>query len=217
MENKGKGRAKRILGILFALLFALLLLLLLVTSFLSKKEGKPTFVFGYALLWVKTESMEPTISARSYILVRASDGKDLSEGTIVTYLSRDASSPVYGSLVTHRILSVEAGGYRTGGDHALAHPDPTLVTPEDISAVYVADLPVLSAVGRVFTSPVGLILILAFFLFTTTFLYIPDIIGALKEGKDGSTTDAEKEKEIQKRIEEEIKRLEESEKKGEEK
>ncbi len=217
MENKGKGRAKRLLGILLALLFVLLLLLLLVTSFLSKKEGKPIFVFGYTLLWVRTESMEPTIPARSYILVRASDGKDLPTGTIVTYLSRDASSPVYGCLVTHRILSVEADGYRTEGDHALAQPDPILVTPEDISAVYVTNLPILSAVGRVFASPVGLFLVLAFFLFTTTFLYIPEIIGVLKEEKDGRTTDAEKEKEIQKRIEEEIKRLEESEKKGEEK
>lgn len=211
MENKREGKGKRILGIFFVLLFVLFLCALLVTSFLSKREGKPTFLFGYALLWVKTESMEPTIPARSYILVRAYDGEELAEGMVITYLSRDASSPVYGSLVTHRILSREADGYRTGGDHALAHPDPVLVTAGDIVATYVANLPVLSAVGRVFASPVGLLVILAFFLFTTTFLYIPDIISVLREGKTEERAREEKEKEIQKRIEEEIKKLEEKE------
>ena len=79
-----------------------------------------------------------------------------------------------------------------------------------------ANLPILSAVGRVFASPVGLILILAFFLFLITFLYIPDIISVLKEGKE-EKTEEDKETIIQRRIEEEIKKLEEERKGGEKK
>ena len=148
---------------LLAVLFVLLLLALLVNAFLSKREGKPAFLFGYSLLWVQTESMEPTISARSYILVHASDGRDLPDGTVITYISRDESSPVCGSLVTHRILSHDAAGYHTKGDHTASHPDPVPVVPSDIVAVYVTNLPVLSVLGRIFASPVGLILTLAFF------------------------------------------------------
>lgn len=216
MANKNRHPvAKRILAVSLTVLFVLLIVAFLINAAVSKKQGKPTFLFGYALLWVQTGSMEPTIPARSYILVRASDGQNIPDGTIVTYLSRDETSPVYGAMITHRILSEDADGYHTKGDNAAAHPDTLPVLPEDIVATYVTNLPILSAIGRVFASPIGLLFVLAFFLATTTFLYIPDIISALKEDKNDP--EEEKEKEIRRRIDEEIKRLEEQEKRGEKK
>lgn len=216
MKNKSPVGIRRILSFFLGALFVLLFLALLVNAWLSKKEGKPTFIGGYALLWVSTGSMEPTIPARSYILVRASDGVNLPVGTVVTYRSRDTSSPVYGCLVTHRITACTTEGYRTAGDNEASHQDPVALTSSDVVATCVANLPILSAVGRVFASPVGLILILTFFLFLITFLYIPDIISVLKEGKK-EKTEEDKEAMIQKRIEEEIKKLEEERKGGEKK
>lgn len=193
---------KKVVGNVLIALVILLLLLTVAVTVINKKENKPTFVFGYALLWVKTGSMEPTVPVKSYILVKAYDKSGVKEGDIVTFICNDPTSPVYNGMITHRIFSVTDEGYRTKGDNSA--PDKFIVKDDEIVATYVKNLSVLTFFGRVFSSPVGLMLIVALFVGSTAFLYIPDIINALK---DEDKQKEQKELEIQKRIEEEIEKL----------
>ena len=57
-----------------------------------------------------------------------------------------------------------------------------------------------------FLSPAGLILIVATFIFSCAFIYIPDMINAVKES-DGSDGKSEKDKEIDRRVQEEVEKM----------
>lgn len=176
-----------------------------IISLLNRTNKEPAFVFGRAMLWVETESMEPAISSRSYILVRRSDGKNLEEGDIITFICGDPSSSVYGNLVTHRITSKVDEGYRTQGDNSM--PDLWTVPEENIIATYVKSLPVLTFLVRILASPVGLVIIVLIFIGSGMFIYIPDIVNALK---DENKEQKLKEKEIARRVEEEVRKMQES-------
>ena len=71
-------------------------------------------------------------------------------------------------------------------------------------AVYVKNLPVFTFFGRVFASPIGLILIAATFIGACAFVYIPEIVHALR---DDDKAENEKDAEIRRRIDEEVERL----------
>lgn len=202
-------KIKKWLSLVPAVAIILAVVLAAVTTIINRANNKPTFIGGYGLLWVETGSMEPTIPARSYILVKQSDGVDLDENTIITFFCRDPSSAVYGRLITHRIIEKNTDGYQTQGDHS--HPDRWTVTAEDVVAVHLKNLPLLTVCGRVFASPMGLVLILALFLGSCAFLYIPDLINAFR---DESKLEAEKEKEIARRVAEEVKKLQQQDQSG---
>lgn len=197
-----KKSFKKIIGGVFVGILILLLAVSFGVSVINKKQNRPTFIFGYALLWVKTGSMEPTIPERSYILVKKYDGQGVVTDDVITFVCKDSSSPVYNGTVTHRVTAVTADGYKTKGDNSA--PDKWTVKEEDVVSKYVGNLPVLTFFGRVFSSSAGLILIAVVFLGSVCFIYVPDIIKALE---DEDKQKEIKEKEIQKRIEEEIEKL----------
>lgn len=172
---------------------------------LKKKSNAPTFVFGHAILRVETGSMETAIPAKSYVLVKKFDGKNLNVGDVITFRCLDKTSQVYGSLITHRITEVVSDGYKTKGD---ANPveDDWIVKSDAVTAVYVKNLPVTTVLGRIFASPVGLILIAVVFLGSCIFVYVPEIMNALKDGDD-TDAEAERQAEIKRRIDEEVERL----------
>lgn len=206
------NKVKKGLGILLAVMVVLGVLLLAAVSLLNRTNGQPTFVLGHTLLWVQTGSMEPAIPEKSYILVKKLGQEPIEKGTIITFYCTDPSSAVYGSLVTHRVSEVTAEGYRTKGDNT--NPDTWLVDREDILAVHRCNLPFLTACGRVFASPVGLMLILAVFIGSWAFIYIPDLIRAVK---DGSRDDqAEKEALMAERVRQEVEKLRQQDKRGDE-
>lgn len=197
-----KKSFKKIIGGVFVAILILLSAVSFGVSVINKKQNRPTFIFGYALLWVKTGSMEPTIPERSYILVKKYDGQGVVTDDVITFVCKDSSSPVYNGTVTHRVTAVTADGYKTKGDNSA--PDKWTVKEEDVVSKYVGNLPVLTFFGRVFSSSAGLILIAVVFLGSVCFIYVPDIIKALN---DEDKQKEIKEKEIQKRIEEEIEKL----------
>lgn len=197
-----KKSFKKIIGGVFVAILILLLAVSFGVSVINKKQNRPTFIFGYALLWVKTGSMEPAIPERSYILVKKYDGQGVVTDDVITFVCKDSSSPVYNGTVTHRVTAVTADGYKTKGDNSA--PDKWTVKEEDVVSKYVGNLPVLTFFGRVFSSSAGLILIAVVFLGSVCFIYVPDIIKALN---DEDRQKEIKEKEIQKRIEEEIEKL----------
>lgn len=200
------AKVKKGLGIAIFVIIAVLIVATVVASVFSKSRNKPIFVFGNTLLWVETESMEPTIEARSFISAKKYDGKGVKQGDIITFICTDTSSEVYGRLITHRVEKVVDGGYKTKGDNSLSHTDSWTVKDDDIVAVYGGNLKIFTFVGRVFLSPAGLILIVATFIFSCAFIYIPDMINAVKES-DGADGKSEKEKEIDRRVQEEVEKM----------
>lgn len=81
------------------------------------KQSRPTFVFDRTFLWVETESVEPTIDGRSYVMVKRYKGEKIGVGDIIVFECPDESSPIYGSLIIHRVIDVTDEGYRTKGDN----------------------------------------------------------------------------------------------------
>lgn len=214
-----KNAVKKVAScIVYALLVAVLILLVF-SVVANKSSGQPTFLFRHSILRVETGSMESTIPTKSYILVKKTDADSLKEGDIITFVSQDSSQPVYGKLVTHRIIAVNAdGSFTTQGD-ANAVADKVSVQKEDVVAKYVTNLKLLTLIGNAFSSPLGLIVIIAVFLLSFSCIYLPDFIRAIKGKDEGveseSITEDEKEKIMQQRIEEEVRRLEEEAKKNE--
>lgn len=197
-------RLKKLCGVIGMAVLILLVLLAVATSVLGKLSNRPVFWFGHSILWVETGSMEPTIPTRSYILVSSAEHRAIAEGDVITFVCRDTTSAVHGQLITHRVIGQVADGYRTCGDNS--SPDPWIVANGDVVSVYVKNLPILTACGRIFASPIGLILIFAVFFGSCAFFYIPDLIRAVG-GERGAAR--AKEKLLEERVKEEVEKLRE--------
>lgn len=189
------------------LFYATLLLIVAATVFfvLQKRSGQPLFLFDRTLLWVQTGSMQPTIAARSYILVERSPERELTVGDVIVFLCRDSSSPVCGQYVTHRIVEQTAEGYKTKGDSPASFVDPWTVSPSDILGVYERNLPCMTAMGRVFSTPAGMVIVFAIFFAVCGFLVVPSVVATLKREEKAALSDEEFDELVQK----ELRRLEE--------
>ena len=206
MEKKDR-KLSRIKSVVFYVCVAVILIFAFAALFANRSKGKPSFVFGYSLLWVKTESMEKTIPAQSYVLVKKADVSSLEKGDVITFVCNDPSSPVYGSLITHRIYEKTEEGFRTKGDNVLSVVDGWTVKEDEVVAVYVRNLPFLTALGRLFSSNFGFLLIIVLFLVLCAVFYLPDIFRILKESDEKDAEIDINEEEIQRRIREEVERL----------
>ncbi|MBQ7728267.1 MAG: S26 family signal peptidase [Clostridia bacterium] len=199
---------RRIVRIVGTVLVVVLLVLFVVGFISNRVQGKPMFLFGRAWIWVQTGSMENTIPAKSYILIKQpGDAAHLEKGTVITFMCNDTSSEVYGQYVTHRIDEVVEGGYKTKGDNVLSVRDSWTVHPEDILAVYVRNMPILTFIGRLLMSPMGLAIIILAFVLICAFVYIPEIVKALKEPDEKAPQQSMDEDEMKRRIAEEVEKL----------
>ena len=207
---KTKKIVKKVFKIIIAVIIGLLVVGYLTVMILNKKSNRPAFIFDNAVLWVQTGSMEPTIETKSYISVKKSDGKDLKEGDVIVFVctdTRDIYKSVYGKLITHRIVEVTDEGYVTKGDAANNIDGWSPVKPENVVAVFNRSLPVMTYFGRMFSSEKGLILIFVIFFGSCALVYFPDMIKAVREGSG----EDEKEKEMARRVEEEVEKMIENE------
>lgn len=203
---KTKKIVKKVFKIIIAVIIGLLVVGYLTVMILNKKSNRPAFIFGNAVLWVQTGSMEPTIETKSYISVKKSDGKDLKAGDVIVFVctdTRDIYKSVYGKLITHRIVEVTDEGYVTKGDAAKNIDGWSPVKPENVVAVFNRSLPVMTYFGRIFSSEKGLILIFVIFFGSCALVYFPDMIKAVREGSG----EDEKENEMARRVEEEVEKM----------
>ena len=193
------------------IIIAIVLIALFVKIISNKKSGRPTFIFGYSFLWVETGSMEPTIETKSFILVKQTDGQNLQEGTIITFVCTDESKAVYNQLITHRIINdVNVDGYyKTKGDNNASSDDWNEkggVATSDVVAVYKCNLKVLTFLGRLFSSWAGLAGLCVLFVGTMALVYIPDVVRSLKDD-DEKKGQEEKQKQIDLLVQQEVERL----------
>ena len=164
---------KRILQALRILLFAVVALILVGNIYTAAAKNifgqkNPTF-FGYSSSVVLTGSMSGTIEPNDLIITKKQNG--YSEGDIITFSGQTS--------VTHRIIGIENGRYRTKGD-ANNTADSSAVFQEDIIGKVVAVIPKIGAVIGFVRQPAGFIVC---FLILIAMAELPGIIERHKAGK----------------------------------
>ncbi len=201
----------KIVSVIMWIIVAIVLVAVFVKLISNKKNGRPSFVFGYSLLWVETGSMEPTINTKSFILVKETDGQNISKGTVITFICKDESMAVYNQLITHRVIndvSVD-GYYKTKGDNNTYEDSWNSeggVATGDVVAVYKCNLPVLTFLGRLFSSWAGIAGLSVFFVASMALIYIPDVVRSLKDDVNEQQKD-EKQKQMDMLVQQEVERL----------
>ena len=205
-KAKPQSKVKKVCSLIGNIAFwtvAVLSVVLAITAVvLGKSSTTPPFVFGRAVLWVETGSMEPEIKTKSFILVKRSDGSDVEVGDVITFVCTDEGSEVNGQLITHRVIEITEDGFITKGDNSPATDSWGAVKQSDVVAVYRRNLPILTFFGRLFRTSFGITALLLVFAVSSAALYVPDIIKAI-HGDEAE----QKEREFNRRVEEEVKRL----------
>ena len=180
LKKIGSAVAYVVVGILIIAVAAILFLNL---------SGKTVFIFGRAAMWVKTESMEPVIPEKSYILVHEATAQDVKVGDVIVFKSDDPA--LNGALNTHRVIAIENGGaeFVTQGDNNLAR-DKQTAKAGNIVGIYERNLPVMSFFGRFLSTTFGItvIVLLIFVMILVTFL--PDILAAVRARSKKAQIDA---------------------------
>ena len=125
---------------------ALLIIMLgMCAMILMAGQGNVPYIFGYRVMQVISDSMRPTISAETCIVIEKID--DISEiqiGDVITFISEDPR--IEGFHNTHRVHDIvtdaETGEVmlQTKGD-AYEIPDAHLVSFEQVAGRYVGELP----------------------------------------------------------------------------
>ena len=203
MEKKRIG--KKIANIVFYIVLAILAVLI-VFLFSSRLTGKITFIGNRTAMWVMTDSMEDQIPAKSYILVRKISADQVKVGDVIVFYSDNPQ--ISGSLNTHRVIEIigDHEAFATKGDHNVAADDPRYpARAEKVVGIYERNLPVLSFFGRLFLSPVGLILTFIIIGGVTCAVFLPDILRGNKQKKQ-QDADA-KQAEIDRLVKEEVEKL----------
>ena len=131
-ERKGVRAAKLTLKIVFGAVIVLFMALFI----MSKVSASPIFLFNKTTMWVMTESMDPTIPPRTYILVEKATADDVEEGDIIVFRSSDPR--IKGQFNTHRLVFKSGDNLVTKGDNNASTDGAYSPRPEDVVGKYVA-------------------------------------------------------------------------------
>ncbi len=198
-----KNKGIKIARIIISIFFAILVIGVLVVFILARVNASPVFLFNKTSMWVMTNSMDPTIPPKTYILVEKATADDVEEGDIIVFKSTDPR--IQGHYNTHRIISKNGDTIITKGDNNIADDGAYSAKAENIVGKYVKKLPVLTFLGRILITPVGFIIIILLFLVTIGISIAPDFKAAMK-----AKAKEDKEKEIRRLIDEEVQKLKET-------
>lgn len=134
---------KQVLSIIGNLIFTAVVLYLCYFIIQAAQNQSPA-IFGYRMLRVMTDSMEPVFGSGDCIIVKEVEEEELITGDIITFASSDPM--LNGGFNTHRIIDIakdrETGEkvYYTKGDGNSWEDDYT-VSFEDIVGKYQKKLP----------------------------------------------------------------------------
>lgn len=133
-------------------------IVLLILAALVALSGRTTIFGGYHVYSVLTGSMEPTLPARSLLVVKNVDPNTLTVGDIVTF----EKPGVEGVIVTHRVVAIDRAdsailGFHTKGD---ANPiaDAWIVSPDHVRGVVQAHIPKIGAFVTFLNTRLGILL-----------------------------------------------------------
>lgn len=192
-----KSKKKRVWKIVSTVL-TVLILLIIAWMVVCRVQNKPMFIFDRAAVWIVSESMEDEIPRNSYILLESVTADEVKEGDVIMFKSDDPT--LEGGYNTHRIIGVnEDGTFISKGDNNLA-ADKYAVKRENVAGRYIRTLPVMSALMRLFLTPLGLIVTLVVLLGICVAIYLPDILKKTKPAPR-ELTDEERERLIAEEVE----------------
>lgn len=161
------------------------------------RSGKELFIGGYGVVWVKTDSMNPTIPQKSYILIKKAAAEDVKEGDVIVFVSDDPS--IEGQKNVHRVVRVfkdEAGRlfFNTRGDNPETNPkdDDYPASGEKLIGRHVTTLGFLSMMGRLLSEPNGLAVVLVAVFLIVGAMFLPQI--SILEKKTEEVRRAKKER-----------------------
>lgn len=201
-----KVKASKVLKVVMMTVFGVTVALFLAMFIMSRVSASPVFLFRKTAMWLMTESMDPTIPPRTYILVEKATADDVEVGDIIVFRSTDPR--INGHFNTHRIVEKDGDRIVTKGDHNTADDGPYSAKAENVVGKYVKSLPVLTFLGRIVMTPLGFTVLLILFLATLALGVAPDFKSAMREKE--KEDEIEKQKEIRRLIDEEVRRLQES-------
>ena len=146
-----------------------ILVLVLIYTLVSRISGVTPSIFGYSMLRVSSESMEPELNVGDIILVKEVAPETLKKGDVITYQGEEGS--VAGKLITHQIVSepYEKDGlhyFTTRGIKEGALDDPEIDETQILGKVQIK-VPIVGTIYDFFTQWYGLaafaaILLIAF-------------------------------------------------------
>lgn len=171
---------------------------------IRKRQGEVFFFGKRTVVFVISESMEPVIPARSFIVVERVAPDDVEVGDIVMFTSADPA--IRGQFNTHEVIDIspDRSVFYTKGVHNAAK-DIYPPGASDIRARYVKNADTLNAFTRFFLTKAGLIVTLCCILVLCLCTYLPGVITALCAG-DGVQNE-KKDALIREKIREEVLRL----------
>lgn len=155
MTQDQKIKAKKILNVTTTVLFAVVfifLVVIVVFSVVQRKAGKDVKIFGHYMFVVMTDSMTPTIEPKEAIWCKSPEEGDIVEGAIITFIA--PSGVLKGQNETHRIEKIEyntdgsISKIYTKGDKEGLPTDDWVLEEEDVKAVYVRTMPLISGIMR---------------------------------------------------------------------
>lgn len=134
---------RRVLSFIGNIIFTAAVLYLCYFIIQAAQNQSPS-VFGYRMLRVMSDSMEPVFGKGDCIIIKQVQQEELLSGDIITFVSSDPS--LGGSFNTHRIVDIAKDRttgemvYYTRGDNNSWEDDYT-VCYEDIAGRYIRNLP----------------------------------------------------------------------------
>lgn len=141
---------KRVVSFTGNIIFVAVVLYLCYFIIQAAQNQSPS-VFGYRMLRVMSDSMEPVFVRGDCIIIKEAQQEEIKTGDIITFVSPDPS--LNGSFNTHRIIDIAADSetgqmiYYTKGDNN-SWEDNYTICYEDIVGKYTGKLPF----GRTFSA-----------------------------------------------------------------
>ena len=160
-QLKEKNRASTIANVIssIVLVFAILICVLVIVS--MKSSSGVAHLFGYSVLSVQSDSMEPTFKENDLIVIHTTKPTDrFKEGDVVSFFAYDNVGTRF--INTHRIVNVARGEtrdrYTTKGDNAAAEDSKKLYSSNIIGQYTGKKISGLGSVVDFVNSPTGVLL-----------------------------------------------------------
>lgn len=158
MKHSQSNAKKAINRVVSAVMYILLAIMVVAVCYFMycNVSGKVAFVGKYAVVKIISPSMEPMIPTDSYILAEKVSAKDVGEGDVIMFYSKDPS--IYGRINTHRVVNIEIDNgeliFTTKGDNNPDN-DAYTVSEKDIVGRYVRNAEKMTAFIGFFSNPIA--------------------------------------------------------------
>ena len=135
---------------------------ILIILFIQIASGRETEIFGYRFYVVMTDSMSPELEPGDVILSKSVNPENIRVGDNVTFLGTEGSQK--GLLITHKVITApyfeEDGGYIVTQGVKENSPVDAPVAFENVRAVMLKKLPVLTVIYSLIRRPLGFFIVI---------------------------------------------------------